>query len=139
MNTKCLNPCGLELAGPLELLRNERFDELGNFGLLASWQLGDLVEDFLQPAFGAWLALGALHRLDVEQLVSADAEGLRELGEHLAAWRLGGALPESNVGLLHADGLGELMLAEARSFAECDEMLADLRAWSFGGSSHDRG
>jgi hypothetical protein len=84
------------------------FGHLDNFLLLAARQLGDFLENLLEPAFCD--RLFGLHWLDAQKRVDAHAQSCGHFWEHLRAGRLLAALPEGDIGKRDIELLSELAL-----------------------------
>jgi hypothetical protein len=115
-------------------LSDQSLDHFGDFMLLPTREHRSRLENFLQAAFsGLFFGLG---RRDAEQGVHADAEGVREFGQHFAARRLLRPFPKSDVGLRHAELGGQLLLRQTGGFAQFGQMLPVGGALRFCGASH---
>lgn len=97
--------------------------------LLAPREFGGLFKDFLQAALGG-VAFG-FGRLEAEEFINADGQGLRHFGKHLAAGSCAAEFPKGDVGVMNAKFFGELHLCQARGLSEAGDPLSEGRAVFF--------
>ena len=100
---------------------NEGIDELENGTLVGGGEFFDALEAFTD----AGLLCGDLlfERLDAEQFVGGDSQGLSEIDEEWAGWlgTLGLVVGDDAVG--HADGVTQLLLGQSPSETDLLEPL----------------
>ena len=63
------------------------------------------------------------HKRDAEQFVHGHAKGLRHFRQHFAAWGFAPSFPKRDVRLVHANLVSQLLLSQARSFAQGHEFF----------------